>query len=490
MLKRPSNHRPPNEETNMRTCKPVSWLSFVALLAAGCAGEVAGDGDPATAQRDSASCSFTVTQNVYDAANWWGTIAFKNTGSSSSSNWQVSFNVPSGVHCDFAQSGWTYSQSGSTCIYKKPGVSIAAGASLTLNYSTDSQAFNAATSVAVSDGSCSASSGGGSPSGGSSGGSCSFSVTQNVYDSANWWGTIAFKNNGPQSSSNWQVSFNVPSGVQCDFAQSGWTYSQSGSTCIYKKPGTSLAAGASLSMSYSTDSQGFSAATSVVVSDASCGAAGGGSPSPMACSPETAAAFCAQLGKNCGTVSGTDNCHAARTASCGSCAAPASCGGGGTANVCGGGNNNGNGGGTQMTVNLTSYAFNDNDNGAGMFGTAVIAYPIIHMQAFEGSGAFNDPVTFATDANELAPGTIVYIPYLQKYFIMEDGCVECTADWQRGIRHIDLWMGPDSMGPQPALANCEDSITRTDTIYVNAQAGYPVDTTPMFSNGMCTVRMH
>ena len=148
------------------------------------------------------------------------------------------------------------------------------------------------------------------------------------------------------------------------------------------------------------------------------------------------------------------------------------------------------GGGQQMTVNLTSYGFNDNDDGSGHYGTATIAYPQIHNQAHEGSGAFDDPITFATDANELAPGTIVYVPYLQKYFIMEDGCVECTDDWRRGVRHIDLWMGPASLQPEPALDDCEGDVTRTDTIFANAGAGYPVDTTPMFSSGRCTVRLH
>src|SRR5262249_6597085 len=55
-----------------------------------------------------------------------------------------------------------------------------------------------------------------------------------------------------------------------------------------------------------------------------------------ACTPESNATFCSRLKKNCGTVSGTDNCGKARTVtSCGSCTAPATCGGGGTANVCG-----------------------------------------------------------------------------------------------------------------------------------------------------------
>jgi hypothetical protein len=54
------------------------------------------------------------------------------------------------------------------------------------------------------------------------------------------------------------------------------------------------------------------------------------------CVPETDAAFCAALGDNCGTVSGTDNCGNARTvASCGTCTAPNTCGGGGKPNVCG-----------------------------------------------------------------------------------------------------------------------------------------------------------
>jgi len=166
--------------------------------------------------------------------------------------------------------------------------------------------------------------------GGSSGGtgSCSFTVTQNVYDGPAWWGTIAFRNNGPSSSSNWQVSFNVPSGAQCDFAETGWTYSISGNTCTYRKAGTTLASGQSLSLHYSTNSQSFSAASNVVVKDSTCGAA--------SCTPESNGAFCARLGKNCGSVTGADNCGASRTvSSCGSCTSPQTCGGGGKANVCG-----------------------------------------------------------------------------------------------------------------------------------------------------------
>jgi hypothetical protein len=58
-------------------------------------------------------------------------------------------------------------------------------------------------------------------------------------------------------------------------------------------------------------------------------------PGP-ACTLETNAAFCARLARNCGPVTGTDNCGNPRTvSSCGTCVAPQTCGGGGQANVCG-----------------------------------------------------------------------------------------------------------------------------------------------------------
>jgi hypothetical protein len=56
------------------------------------------------------------------------------------------------------------------------------------------------------------------------------------------------------------------------------------------------------------------------------------------CTPETDSAFCARLGKSCGTVTANDTCGTSRTVgSCGACSSPQTCGGGGTANVCGGG---------------------------------------------------------------------------------------------------------------------------------------------------------
>jgi len=68
---------------------------------------------------------------------------------------------------------------------------------------------------------------------------------------------------------------------------------------------------------------------------AGCGATAGGGDPPAGCVPETDAAFCVALGKNCGSVSGTDNCGTPRSADCGeSCPSGQTCGGAGVANVC------------------------------------------------------------------------------------------------------------------------------------------------------------
>jgi chitinase len=77
------------------------------------------------------------------------------------------------------------------------------------------------------------------------------------------------------------------------------------------------------------------------------------------CTPESDAAFCSRLGKNCGSVTAADNCGTNRTVgSCGSCTSPQTCGGGGTANVCGGG-------GSSQTFSATGLPLAIPDNTPG-----------------------------------------------------------------------------------------------------------------------------
>ena len=88
---------------------------------------------------------------------------------------------------------------------------------------------------------------------------------------------------------------------------------------------------------------------------------------------------------------------------------------------------------------MTLYGYVDNSPpGAG------IAHPCIHQEA-GGSGTYADPITFATDASELPWCEIVYVPYMERYFIHEDECSECDHDWRKLHKYrFDMWAGGDA----------------------------------------------
>jgi len=149
----------------------------------------------------------------------------------------------------------------------------------------------------------------------------------------------------------------------------------------------------------------------------------------------------------------------------------------------------------------TSYGYADNDDGQGHFGTAVIAYPksdgnpTLHNIATEGTGTYNDPITFAATVKDISAGvfpvgSIIYAAYLQKYFILEDQCADCGNDLQGMQYHIDFWMGPSSTSDKTALDNCESNITRNTNIMLKPPANLAVDTTPLFQNNQCTAHIH
>jgi hypothetical protein len=52
-----------------------------------------------------------------------------------------------------------------------------------------------------------------------------------------------------------------------------------------------------------------------------------------------------------------------------------------------------------------------------------IAYPVIHKSA-GGTGTYYDPITAASGKAELAVGTKIYVPFLHRYFILEDDRTE------------------------------------------------------------------
>ena len=166
---------------------------------------------------------------------------------------------------------------------------------------------------------------------------------------------------------------------------------------------------------------------------------------------------------------------------------------------------------------------------AGYSGTP---YPnagnIVDTEATEHSGTYDDPITAASSADTdpqnptganpmhkfesfggatLTPGTIIYNPEVQKYFIMEDSCIECGDEYacivspedtddgtvppgcQPGTNlHIDFWMGPQFSTDSNDLNNCEDNSSvgypwmgGPNQIVVNPPSNLPVVTTPLYT---------
>ncbi len=146
--------------------------------------------------------------------------------------------------------------------------------------------------------------------------------------------------------------------------------------------------------------------------------------------------------------------------------------------------------GESLSVYATFYGWADNSPPGG-----AIAYPksdgnpTVH-DAAGGSGAYADPITFATDKSELPIGTLLYVPFIEKYVVMEDDCVECDSDWTSAHKwHIDLWMNSNGTETTSALTSCEDRWTRTSTqVEVDPPAGRPVTPSPLFDPSTNTCR--
>ena len=142
-----------------------------------------------------------------------------------------------------------------------------------------------------------------------------------------------------------------------------------------------------------------------------------------------------------------------------------------------------------MSVKVTFYGYPDNDDGSGHFGTNIIADPLgqrRHTNAqgdpiAGGTGTFADPITAAASQGNtiLPPGTLVYIPGLKKYFLVEDICGGCSTEW------LDLWMESNAGSNASAVMQCENNWTgdpsQLKQIWVNPPPGLEVDTTAFFN---------
>ena len=105
-------------------------------------------------------------------------------------------------------------------------------------------------------------------------------------------------------------------------------------------------------------------------------------------------------------------------------------------------------------VTHTFYGFPDNDPPG-----PAIAKDCGRGYIAGGTGTYSDPVTFASAEGEFNSCEIIYDPYIQKYLRYEDHCADCTVNWKRGVVHIDIWTGNNSLSGGDDQINCEFALT-------------------------------
>ncbi len=137
--------------------------------------------------------------------------------------------------------------------------------------------------------------------------------------------------------------------------------------------------------------------------------------------------------------------------------------------------------GRTVSTAVTFYSAGDNDPP----GSRAISHPNKRHSQAGGTGTYSDPITMAADPRAIRIGTIAYYPTLRKYFVMEDTCASCVADWS-GSRelHIDLWTGATI---DDGIAACLLELTPDGAkpVELDAPAGRPFDPTPLYSSGRC-----
>ena len=127
-----------------------------------------------------------------------------------------------------------------------------------------------------------------------------------------------------------------------------------------------------------------------------------------------------------------------------------------------------------MTLWLSSYDYwNNSPPGYGIEYAKNYGYPTVHDWACcRAGGTYADPITFAAQKGFLTPGTRVYIPWLKRYFILEDLCSSCTVGPQ-----MDLWVGgvsaaQESNGSSTNIVN----LWQRRSVVINPPSNEPVAT--------------
>jgi 3D (Asp-Asp-Asp) domain-containing protein len=139
---------------------------------------------------------------------------------------------------------------------------------------------------------------------------------------------------------------------------------------------------------------------------------------------------------------------------------------------------------------VTFYGWADNSPPGNAIAYPMNAgHPTLHNGA-GGIGTYADPITFATAPAEFPQGTRLYVPFIQKYVVMEDSCGQCTTDWTNSRKwHIDIWMNSNGTETTSSLISCENSWTRTQTdVELSPPPSRAVTTAPLFDPSTNTCR--
>jgi hypothetical protein len=149
--------------------------------------------------------------------------------------------------------------------------------------------------------------------------------------------------------------------------------------------------------------------------------------------------------------------------------------------------------GTRLQGYVTGYSYWDNTPP----GSAAISHPRIHDVA-AGAGTYADPITVAVGHDmssgenvlDWPAGTRFYLPYLHRYFIVEDTCGDgstpengpCHTGYPSpAVTWLDVWVGGQH-ADQSASNACMNAITGVHTVIEDPGSGHPVTSGELTDN--------
>ncbi|GAB2736033.1 hypothetical protein [Sinomonas soli] len=152
------------------------------------------------------------------------------------------------------------------------------------------------------------------------------------------------------------------------------------------------------------------------------------------------------------------------------------------------------------TAYITGYGYWDNTPP----GSTIISNPVLHQSA-GGTGTWQDPVTIAVghsisngaDTLDFPAGTRMYIPNLEKYFIVEDACGDGDTPQDIPCHNIsrgaargatvwfDVWIGGSS-GSNSDSRHCQATLTGLHTVILDPSIhDYEVTAGDVLSGQVC-----